>query len=119
MLIGQETVPSAIVADGGIGGLEAALSLAKKGCRVMVLNRLEARKLVTCSSLSEDKRIKRLKLTAAGRSTIDRAESAVLRAQESILTPLQPKHRDKLMELLGQLVELNNAASLVLQRVAG
>ena len=83
-----------------------------------VLERLEARKLVMRYSSPDDKRIKLLKLTAAGGALVKRAETAVLRAQERILAPLRPNDRNKLMELLGQLVELNNEASRVPQRLA-
>jgi DNA-binding MarR family transcriptional regulator len=76
-----------------------------------VLERLEARKLLTRYSSPEDKRIKLLKLTAAGNALVKRAEAAVLRAQERILAPLRPEDRTKLMELLAQLVDLNNEAS--------
>ena len=83
-----------------------------------VLERLENRKLVSRYPSAEDKRIKLLKITGAGASLIMRADAAVLRAQDRILAPLQPGDRDKLMELLGQLVELNNDASRVPQRAA-
>ena len=76
-----------------------------------VLERLEARKLVTRYSSPEDKRIKLLKLTAAGSALVKRAEAAVLRAQERIVAPLRPEDRTKLIELLTQLVDLNNEAS--------
>jgi DNA-binding MarR family transcriptional regulator len=76
-----------------------------------VLERLEARKLVTRYSSPEDKRIKLLKLTAAGSGLVKRAEAAVLRAQERIVAPLRPEDRSKLIELLAQLVDLNNEAS--------
>jgi DNA-binding MarR family transcriptional regulator len=76
-----------------------------------VLERLEARKLLTRYSSPEDKRIKLLKLTAAGNALVKRAEAAVLRAQERIVAPLRPEDRSKLMELLAQLVDLNNEAS--------
>lgn len=84
-----------------------------------VLERLETRKLMTRYSSPDDKRIKLLKLTAAGSSLVKRAETAVLRAQERILVRLQRNDRNKLMELLGQLVEMNNDVSRVPQRAAG
>lgn len=84
-----------------------------------VLERLEARKLVMRYSSPDDKRIKLLKLTAAGSALVKRAETAVLRAQERILARLQPNDRNKLMELLAQLVEMNNDVSRVPQRAAG
>ena len=78
-----------------------------------VLERLEARKLVARYASADDKRIKLLKMTPTGAALIKRADAAVLRAQERILAPLAPADRDKLMELLGQLVELNNDVSRV------
>lgn len=84
-----------------------------------VLERLEARKLVTRYPSPEDKRIKLLKLSAAGGALVKRAQASVERAQGRILEPLKPADRKKLMELLGQLVELNNDASRVPQRLAG
>jgi DNA-binding MarR family transcriptional regulator len=84
-----------------------------------VLERLEARKLVTRYASPDDKRIKLLKLSAAGGALVKRAEAAVSRAQERILAPLQPKDRAKLRELLSQLVALNNDASRAPQRLAG
>lgn len=83
-----------------------------------VLERLEARKLVTRFSSDDDKRIKVLGITTAGHALIKRAEAAVVRTQERILAPLQPSERHKLMELLGRLVELNNDASRVPRRDA-
>jgi DNA-binding MarR family transcriptional regulator len=76
-----------------------------------VLERLEARKLVSRYSSPQDKRIKLLKLTAAGSTLVKRAEAAALRAQERIVAPLRPEDRTKLIELLTQLVDLNNEAS--------
>jgi DNA-binding MarR family transcriptional regulator len=76
-----------------------------------VLERLEARKLVLRYPSAEDKRIKVLKLSAAGNALVKRAEKSVLQAQERILAPLKPADRKKLMELLSQLVELNHNAS--------
>jgi DNA-binding MarR family transcriptional regulator len=76
-----------------------------------VLERLEARKLVTRYSSPQDKRIKLLKLTAAGAALIKRARAGVLRAQERIVAPLRPADRARLVELLTQLVDLNNEVS--------
>jgi DNA-binding MarR family transcriptional regulator len=84
-----------------------------------VLERLEARGLIARYSAPEDKRIKLLKLSPQGRTLSKRAEGAVARAQDRILAPLQPQDRKRLLELLGQLVELNNDASRVPQRLAG
>lgn len=82
-----------------------------------VLERLEARGLVERYPSPDDKRIKLLKLTAQGRTVTQQAEAAVRRTQDRILAPLAPKDRRVLLELLAQLVELNNDASRVPQRL--
>jgi len=114
---------AALVAIGDHPGTDAtrlsALIAFDRSTLGNVLERLEVRKLVTRYSLPEDKRIKRLKLTASGRSVIERAVKAVRRAQNRILAPLRPKDRDKFMQLLNQLVEINNEVSRVPQRLAG
>ena len=84
-----------------------------------VLERLEARKLVQRYSSREDKRVKLLRVTAAGTSLVNRAKPCVVRAQERILEPLKPADRERLIGLLEQLAELNNEASRVPQRAAG
>jgi DNA-binding MarR family transcriptional regulator len=82
-----------------------------------VLERLETRGFVDRYPSPDDKRIKLLKLTTRGRAVTRRAEAAVRRTQERILAPLAPKDRRVLLELLAQLVELNNDASRVPQRL--
>ena len=84
-----------------------------------VLERLEARGLVVRYASADDKRVKRLKISPAGRALIKSAQASALRAQERILAPLQPKDRTTLMNLLTQLVERNNDASRAPQRLAG
>jgi MarR family transcriptional regulator, lower aerobic nicotinate degradation pathway regulator len=81
-----------------------------------VLERLEARQLVERYASEEDKRVKLLKLSEAGAALTDRAEGAVLRAQERVLKPLKPADRAKFMALLTQLVEMNNEVSRAPQR---
>lgn len=82
-----------------------------------VLERLEVRGLVQRYPSPDDKRVKLLKLTPQGRAVTRRAEEAVRRTQDRILAPLDPKNRRVLLELLAQLVELNNDASRVPQRL--
>jgi len=82
-----------------------------------VLERLEARDLVARYPSPDDKRIKLLKTTAAGNALLKNAEKAVLRAQDRILAPLKPNDRDKLIELLDQMVETNNEVSRAPLRV--
>ena len=85
----------------------------------VVLERLEVRRLVKRYSSPDDKRIKLLKVSVAGSALVKRAEAAVVRAQERILVLLRVSDRNTLMELLGQLVDLNNEASRVPLRLAG
>ena len=84
-----------------------------------VLERLEARKLVTRYSARQDKRVKALKLSASGAGLLKRAEASVRRAQDRILAPLPPDQQSTLIELLGRLVDLNNEASRVPLRLVG
>ncbi|MCK9908506.1 MarR family transcriptional regulator [Microbacteriaceae bacterium K1510] len=71
---------------------------------VGLLERLEVRKLIRRFPDPDDKRVKLLKVTAAGAQLIDRAETAVSRAQMRILEPLRPNDRKRFLTLLGQIV---------------
>ncbi len=82
-----------------------------------VLERLEGRGFIERYASPDDRRIKLLKLTGQGRTTVRRAEEAVRRTQERILAPLDPKDQRVLLELLTQLVSLNNDASRAPQRL--
>jgi DNA-binding MarR family transcriptional regulator len=82
-----------------------------------VLERLEARGFVQRYSSPEDKRVKLLKLSPEGCAVVKRAEAAVRRAQDRMLAPLAAKDRKVLLDLLGQLVEVNNGASRAPQRL--
>jgi MarR family transcriptional regulator, lower aerobic nicotinate degradation pathway regulator len=83
-----------------------------------VLERLEARRLIDRYASDEDKRVKLIKLTAAGATVSERTEAAALRAQERILKPLKPADRTRFLALLTQLVETNNEVSRAPQRAA-
>jgi DNA-binding MarR family transcriptional regulator len=76
-----------------------------------VLERLEAKELVLRSASPEDRRIKLLRLSAAGLALLEEVEAAVERAQLRIVAPLAPAQRKTFMRLLAQLVESNNALS--------
>jgi DNA-binding MarR family transcriptional regulator len=108
---------AALVAIGENAGIDAtrlsALIAFDRSTLGSVLERLEARKLVTRYSSTGDRRIKLLKLSAAGHALVKRAETAVARAQTRILAPLRPHERDNLLNLLDRLVDLNNEASRV------
>jgi DNA-binding MarR family transcriptional regulator len=106
---------AALVAIGEHPGIDAtrlsALIAFDRSTLGNVLERLEARKLVERYASEEDKRVKLLKLTPAGITLTQRAEAAVLRAQDRILKPLKPADRARFMRLLAQLVEMNNEVS--------
>lgn len=114
---------AALVAIGENAGVDAtrlsALIAFDRSTLGNVLERLEARKLVKRYPSPEDKRIKLLKLSSGGTALIKRAEAAVSRAQERMLAPLPPRDRDKLMELLGRMVHLNNETSRAPLRLPG
>ena len=114
---------AALVAIGEQAGLDAtrlsALIALDRSTLGNVLERLEARKLIQRYVSPEDKRVKLLRLTSAGAALTQRAEVAVLRAQERILAPLKSADRAKFMVLLAQLVERNNEASRAPQRKTG
>jgi DNA-binding MarR family transcriptional regulator len=76
-----------------------------------VLERLETKGLISRTPSPNDKRVKLLRLTRAGRALIDTVEPAVDRCQERILEPLAPADRARFMQLLHQLVKLNDESS--------
>jgi DNA-binding MarR family transcriptional regulator len=76
-----------------------------------VIERLEAKKLVSRRMTVADKRAKSLFLTKEGQALLEEIEPAVMRSQERILTPLGAKDRKTFVRLLDQMVETNNHAS--------
>jgi len=84
-----------------------------------VLERLEQKKLVKRTSGSQDRRIKKISLTPAGRDLLTAIESAVDRAQERILEPLPPEEQRAFVELLKRVVHINNALSRAPQTATG
>jgi DNA-binding MarR family transcriptional regulator len=76
-----------------------------------VLERLESKELIARRSTPNDKRVKLLGLTPRGRKLLAAILPSVDRAQERMLAPLGQADRRKLMQLVAQLVDLNNASS--------
>jgi len=76
-----------------------------------VIDRLEARGLLLRNANPEDRRVRLLRLTAAGEALLRDATPAMLRAQQRILEPLPAAERDEFMRLLRTLVTANNALS--------
>jgi len=76
-----------------------------------VIDRLEARGLIVRSASPNDRRVRLLTLTAAGRALLEAAVPAMLQAQERILQPLPKKDRAEFMRMLQVLVAANNELS--------
>jgi DNA-binding MarR family transcriptional regulator len=70
-----------------------------------VLERIEAKGLVLRAASSADRRVKLLSLSTAGKKLIADVESAVLRVQERLLTPLDAEERKTFVRLLAKLTD--------------
>lgn len=76
-----------------------------------VIDRLESRGLVLRNASPDDRRVRRLTLTDAGRAVLDEVRPGMLRAQERMLAPLPPSERTQFMRMLRTLVQANNELS--------
>lgn len=83
-----------------------------------VLERLEQKKLIKRTSGSQDRRIKKIALTPAGRDLLEAIEGAVDRAQVRMLEPLSPEDQRTFVDLLKRVVHINNALSRAPQALA-
>ena len=76
-----------------------------------VIDRLEARGLIMRSASPNDRRVRLLTLTDAGRTLLEAVIPSMLRAQERMLEPLPKRERAEFMRMLRVLVEANNELS--------
>jgi MarR family transcriptional regulator, lower aerobic nicotinate degradation pathway regulator len=76
-----------------------------------VVDRLEARGLLTRNASPDDRRVRLLMLTLAGEALLDEAIPRMEKVQELILAPLTPRQRKDFMVLLNTLVSTNNELS--------
>jgi DNA-binding MarR family transcriptional regulator len=77
-----------------------------------VIDRLEARGLVTRAASADDKRVRLLTITRDGEALRAACVPGVMRAQERILAPLSNKaERDEFLRMLRTLVLANNELS--------
>ncbi|MBI5259914.1 MAG: MarR family transcriptional regulator [Burkholderiales bacterium] len=76
-----------------------------------VIDRLEARGLVLRANSPDDRRVRLLSLTDAGRQLLLAAVPGMRRAQQRMLAPLPPAERAEFMRMLRVLVEANNELS--------
>jgi DNA-binding MarR family transcriptional regulator len=76
-----------------------------------VLDLLERKGLVERRGAEHDRRVKKLRITAAGRERLAAMEAGVERAQQRILAPLPETERAGFLRALGHLVQINNGLS--------
>ena len=76
-----------------------------------VIDRLEARGLVQRNASPDDRRVRLLTLTDAGRARVQAAIPSILRAQERMLEPLPKRDKAEFMRMLRILVTANNELS--------
>ncbi len=78
-----------------------------------VVKRLENKGLVRRAVGAEDRRIKRLFITPAGRRMLAKLKTVVDAAQDKIVAPLNARDRTTFMRIMRKLVDLNNDHSRV------
>lgn len=76
-----------------------------------VIDRLEGRALVQRNADPDDRRVRRLTLTADGAALLERVLPAMQRAQQRMLAPLPEAERAEFMRMLCTLVTANNELS--------
>lgn len=76
-----------------------------------VIDRLEARQLLSRNKSPDDRRVKLVSLTEEGQAVATAIQPAMLLAQERILAPLNIEQQQQFMTLLNTLVEGNNELS--------
>jgi DNA-binding MarR family transcriptional regulator len=76
-----------------------------------VIDRLESRGLLVRSASPQDRRVRLLTLTDAGRALVEQILPLMLRAQERMLEPLPAAERTEFMRMLRALVTANNELS--------
>lgn len=76
-----------------------------------VVDRLESRELIERKVSPDDKRVRLLSVTPAGKKLLQGVMPAMLRAQDRMLAPLPKADRSKFMAMVKRIVEENNAWS--------
>jgi DNA-binding MarR family transcriptional regulator len=76
-----------------------------------VVDRLERRELIERKASPDDKRVRLLSVTPAGRKLLQGVMPAMLRAQDRMLAPLPKAERSKFMAMVKRIVEENNSWS--------
>jgi DNA-binding MarR family transcriptional regulator len=83
-----------------------------------VLERLEDRGLIDREYRRDDKRTKRLRITAEGRRVLDAIAPAVARSQARFIDVLSATERRQLQQLLAKLIERHAADEARLEELA-
>lgn len=76
-----------------------------------VVDRLERQGLLVRKQSPQDRRVRLLAITAAGRALLDEVQPGIAKVQERILAPLLPEERPLFLRMLRTLVEANNELS--------
>jgi DNA-binding MarR family transcriptional regulator len=76
-----------------------------------VVDRLESRELIERKVSPDDKRVRLLSVTPAGKKLLQGVMPAMLRAQDRMLAPLPKADRSKFMSMVKRIVEENNVWS--------
>src|SRR5215470_999800 len=76
-----------------------------------VIDRLEARGLLTRQTKPDDRRVRLLTLTPDGHTLLREIHPDMQRAQKRMLDPLPPRQRAEFLKMLRTLVEANNEHS--------
>jgi DNA-binding MarR family transcriptional regulator len=76
-----------------------------------VVDRLERQGLLVRKQSPQDRRVRLLATTAAGRALLDEVQPGIAKVQERILAPLPPEERPLFLRMLRTLVEANNELS--------
>ena len=80
-----------------------------------VVDRLESRGLIERKVSPDDKRVRLLSVTPAGKKLLQGVMPAMLRAQDRMLAPLPKADRSKFMSMLKRIVEENKVWSRAAQ----
>ena len=70
-----------------------------------VLDRIEAKGWIVRRAAPRDRRVKRLELSALGRSTLRAVEPAIRRVQERLLAPLSTREAETFVRLLTKVAD--------------
>jgi DNA-binding MarR family transcriptional regulator len=84
-----------------------------------VIERLEAKEMIVRTPDPADRRVRRLRLTAAGEAMLAQAEPLVAKVQRDLLAPLAPNEAAELMRLLSRLAWAGTAPPAMAGTVTG